>query len=507
MSGNTLDPKILARMNKDVSYVQSQTRGARRIKIDKGHNLIVRFLPARLGPDENWYARIAQHWLNKVPIICPKHTGDDFGGDINSDCPVCLLSDELNDDSDKDTSSFGWQVRANPQFTTYCLLWEKDDVKFSMDEVILPYEFRLSKATWEELKGYYMAGGRKYRNSVLDYEHGNDFSVIRTAQNIIRLDKLESAAIFDKDDPNWDRHIKKIEAAMKNPKVTIPTLAQLEAFADKVQEGALKLHRSRRDDDDDRPRRRAARGDDDEDRPRRRSRDDNGDEEGSGDEAAGRSQRDDRPPRRRQQNEDDESPRRSRETEERDADRSGTASRRRASADANDDEASPRRRAQVDDEDNIDYGPTRKRTRDDDDDADADRDPESRRSRQREEDPESGRSRKREEDPEDSRKRESEPDPDADNEVQPEEDPDKVRPRGKLPLTENRAKSREAASPTERDDDEEDALPPDDTDKVSPAKNLPAKDKDQEPPPVERKGSKSTAEAIQARLSKLSQRE
>ena len=520
MSGNTLDPKILARMNKDVSYVQSQTRGARRIKLEKGHNLIVRFLPARLGPDHNWYARIAQHWLAKVPITCPKHTGDDFGGDINVDCPICELAEELNDDRDKDTSNFGWQVRANPQFTTYCLLWEKDAVKMPMEEVVIPYEFRLSKATWEELKGFYMGGGRKHPDSVLDYEFGNDFSVNRT-QNSIRLDKLETIPIFDKDDPNWDKHIKKIEAAMKNPKVTIPTAAQLEAFADKVQEEAIKLHRYR-----------------DDDRPRRRSRDADEDDDDRG--GHSRSRRDDDEPRRPRSEDKDETPsRRSRKVEERDDEPRGRnasadkeeqerggalgdeeeeqprrrsapvdeeRSRRRAPVE--DDETSPRRRAPADEDDNIDLGPARRRTAEDTD----DRDPEPRRSRQREEDPEPHSSRPREEDPEARSSRDAEADPDAEKEGEPEQDPDTARPRGKLPPTENRTKAREASAPPDRGEDEDDPLPPDDKDTVPPAKNLPPKGKEQDddqesPPPVERRGSKNTAEAIKSRLAKLNARE
>jgi hypothetical protein len=559
-SGNTLDPKILARMNKDVSYVQSQTRGARRIKIDKGHNLVVRFLPARLGPDKNWYARLAQHWLNKVPIICPKHTGDDFGGDLAVECPVCMLAEELNDDRDKDTSKFGFRVMANPQFTTYCLLWEKDGVKMPMEEVVVPYEFKLTKATWEELKGFYMGGGRKYVDSVLDYEFGNDFSVNRT-QNAVRLDKLDSQPIFDRNDKNWDKHIKKIEAAMKNPKVTIPTAAQLEAFADKVQEEAIKLHRYR--DDDDRPRRRS-RDDDDDDRGERSRRDDaeaprrsrsdeddppprrGREEEPRDEDQAGntsrrdreepRSRRDDEPsgrrdddeePRRRAAVEEDEQPRRRAAVEEdeqprrRSADQDEQPRSRRAPVE--DDEQTPRRSAPArGEEDNIDYGPARRRTEAD---ADSNRDPEERRPRQRDEDPEARQPRSREKDPEEgrsrrdedpeagSRRRDPEPDPEVNDDTPPEEDPDKVRARGKLPPTENRSKGREASAPPDRGDEEEDPLPPDDTDKVPPAEKLPPKGKaaaaedEQAPPPVERRGNKNTADAIRSRLGKLNVRE
>jgi hypothetical protein len=70
-----------------------------------------------------------------------------------------------------------------------------------------------------------------------------------------------------------------------------------------------------------------------------------------------------------------------------------------------------------------------------------------------------------------------EPEADVDSETPPEEDQDaKVQARGKLPLTENRARARaEAASSPPQRDDEDDNLPEDDKDKVSPAKTPLAK--------------------------------
>ena len=84
-----VDPKILARMKKDMSFINSRLSSPR-IKLEKGHSIVVRFLPARLGPDKMWYARVAQHWLNEVPITCPRLTGDDFGGALDAYCPGLL---------------------------------------------------------------------------------------------------------------------------------------------------------------------------------------------------------------------------------------------------------------------------------------------------------------------------------------------------------------------------------------------------------------------------------
>ena len=493
-NSNTVDPKVLAAMKEEVSFLQSQQRGARRIKLEKGHQMIVRFLPAKLGPRNLWYARIAKHWLNKVPITCPRLTAEDFGGDRSIQCPVCLISDELNDDRDKDTSAFGWRLAANPQYLTYCILWEKDDVKMPMNEVIIPYEFQLAKATWEELRGFYQGGSNKSPDSVLDYHKGNDFSVIRTNKGT-RLDKLTpSSAIFDEDDKNFDVFIKKIDAAMKNPKVQIPTAAQLEAFADKVQEEAIKLHRHRyADEEDDRPRRRRAVPEEDTGRSRRSEPDD--------DEPA---------PRRRQAAEDEDEP----------------APRRRQAAE-DEDEPAPRRSSRNEDNDDGDLGPARRskdeepvprrRTAREDDDVD----PDAASPRGREEDPDEkpGR-REKDKDPDaETGEQEREEDPDAGADEPREEDPDEkpshdeeadepsAQAQGKLSPTENRAKAQAGRPAKPEAEDEDDNLPEDDKDKVPPAKYLPPKSGDtgEEPPPVERKGK--TIDAIQSRLRKLKEHE
>ena len=244
-------PKILTRMQKDMSLITSRL-ATPRIELEKGHNIVVRFLPARLGPDKMCYARLGQHWLHEVTITCPRLTGDYFGGALDADCPVCTLALELNDDRDKDTRAFGIKVMAKPQFLTYCLLWEKDGVKYPMEEVVNPYELLLEERTWKQLARYYIAGISMSPDSILDYKKGIDFSLYQS-NNGTRLDCLGQSTIFDVDD-NFEKHIKKLEATLKNPKVQMPTQAQLEGFADKVHGEAIKFHRQRNG-GNDRPRR------------------------------------------------------------------------------------------------------------------------------------------------------------------------------------------------------------------------------------------------------------
>lgn len=224
-------------MQNEDAFMQAQSRSARRVKLNRGQNWIIRFLPAKMGPDALWFARIAQHWMNKVPITCPRLTAPDFGGDPEAECPVCALADELNESPDEKVADFGYRAKANPLFVTWCIVWEKDGIAQPMSEVLNPYEFRHYRSTWEELKGFYIAGGRKSPNSILDYENGNDFSVNKTAKGM-RLDKQDASPIFDSAEPKYAEWLKKIESAMKAPKVVIPTEEQLHVFAAKLQEAA-----------------------------------------------------------------------------------------------------------------------------------------------------------------------------------------------------------------------------------------------------------------------------
>lgn len=254
----SIDPKILKRMQGEDTFLQSQTRGQRRVKLNTGQNWIVRFLPAKMGDDQLFFARIARHWLNKLPIICPRNTAVDFGGQPDCDCPICEVAEELNASSDEAISKFGYKAKSTPQFLTYCVVWEKDGVGQQMAEVLNPYEFWHYRSTWEELKGFYIAGGRKSENSILDYNTGNDFSVNKTAKGM-RLDKQDSSPIFDPKEPKYAEWIKKLEAQLKAPKVTIPTFEQMQVFAAKVEEAS---HRGPGAEDDSPRRRRPATEDD-----------------------------------------------------------------------------------------------------------------------------------------------------------------------------------------------------------------------------------------------------
>lgn len=238
-AASAVDPAMLAKLKGEDSFIQSEQRTIRRVKVERGKIWVVRFLPVELGPEKTWFARIARHWLNSKPVICPRTTHKDFGGDPKHHCPVCHISDELNASPNEAVSKFGYSVRATPQWITFCVVYEKDGQEQQLQEVLQPYEFAHYKSTWEELKGFFLSNATANNSmSVLDYENGNDFSVTRTGKGT-RLDKLEAQPIFEED--KMDAYIQKIESAIKDPSVKIPSEGDLRAFMLKVEEGASDL--------------------------------------------------------------------------------------------------------------------------------------------------------------------------------------------------------------------------------------------------------------------------
>lgn len=239
---SSVHPNILAQVDYERSFLTSQQKGARRVKLDRGKTWLIRFLPARLGPNQTWFARIARHWLSMRPIVCPRYTAPDFGGDPEAECACCDVAAELNDSADQEVSKFGFKVMGNPQWLTFCIVFEKDGDQMNMAEVLNPYEFNHYRGTFEELLNIYKAGIRRSPLSILDYKTGNDFVIMKTGKGM-KLDKQDAAPIFDLKDPNFESNIAKIEAAIKLPKITIPTADQLYTFSLKIQEFAEKIQK------------------------------------------------------------------------------------------------------------------------------------------------------------------------------------------------------------------------------------------------------------------------
>lgn len=246
--GSKMTDQALEALRNEERYVQSTYKQARRVKIEKGRMWRVRFLPARMGASETWYARIAKHWLGKNGIVCAAHTHPDYGGDPDAYCPCCEVAKGLNDSRNEEESKYGYRAMSTAQWLTYCCVFEKDGNEEGLNEVLSPYEFNHYKSSWESLRAFYMAGASRSADSILDYMTGNDFVVSKTSKGM-QLDKQDSMPIFDEADPKFDEWIAKVEEGLKTPKVVIPTEDALNVFATKIEEGAphaAPVHRASR---------------------------------------------------------------------------------------------------------------------------------------------------------------------------------------------------------------------------------------------------------------------
>jgi hypothetical protein len=247
MSNNNMHPEILEGLEYESQYIQ-KTSGAQRreVKLNRGDSWLLRFLPVKLGPNKRFYARIAKHWLNGLPIVCPRQTEEAYGGNPNAYCPVCDLSEHLNNDRNEDVSKFGFQMRATPQWTTFCVVFQKsvnggNAMDMSMPEILQPYTFQHYRSTWEELVNFVKQNARRAPDSVLDLEKGNDFYVSKGPKGM-RLDKQDSAPIFDVNDPNFDANVNKIFDACKEPNVKMPAEKKLDEYTAKAEELVAKLN-------------------------------------------------------------------------------------------------------------------------------------------------------------------------------------------------------------------------------------------------------------------------
>jgi hypothetical protein len=244
MSKN-INPEVLGGLDWERQFAQTHSFGGqkRRVQLDRGESWLIRFLPIELGGSKRFYARISRHWQDKRQIICPRLTEPAFGGNVEAYCPVCSVAEEINADKNEEISKAGYKLSAQMQWFTYCAVFEKtakngEPRQEPMNEVLLPYEFNHYKGTWDELCVFIQQNKRRTPLSVLDYQLGNDFFVTRGGKGI-RLDKQESAPIFEPTDPKFDEWIAKLEANCKDPVVKVPTDKQLEDFAAKAEEAIL----------------------------------------------------------------------------------------------------------------------------------------------------------------------------------------------------------------------------------------------------------------------------
>jgi len=246
-------------IEKERKALQSK-RDDNNIKLEKeGDVWLIRFLPALLGIGERkkFYARIAQHWVNKRPHFCARMTPPEFGGHPDSNCPLCDLSTEIADshrNRNRDVSMVGYRAQASSQWLTYALVWSKeskgqDAIVPEGDDRWQPYRFWLNKTNFEDMLEYWkryrdkliLAKNPASRLSIFDPDIGTDFFVKRT-NNKITLQKDESRSIFDADYTDDDKAalMEYIHSKIKMPTYNPLGSEEMNAACEKLEEAARK---------------------------------------------------------------------------------------------------------------------------------------------------------------------------------------------------------------------------------------------------------------------------
>lgn len=235
-------------MEKHNAAFASMSKQSRRVNIDQNHTWRLRILPVSFGPEKEPFVSIAQHWWNKSPITCPRHTTPAWGGDPDYPCPICDTSDILNESQDKEKSDIGYRVRCSIRVRSWCVVFDIEDPRGNIEEpptaeILNPYEFDMFKTTWEAFSKYQRWALSRRRGAsdsdwgLLDLETGCDLLATQGGRGV-SLDRCDPAPIFPLDDPKYNEYIQKIWSRLHEPKIIIPDERQLLEIADKVQDYA-----------------------------------------------------------------------------------------------------------------------------------------------------------------------------------------------------------------------------------------------------------------------------
>jgi hypothetical protein len=263
---------VLSGLDED-RKIAAQTNRASRVKIEKGHAWLLRFLPFPMGKRGLPWARIGAHWISKTPCYCKQNTSPDFGGDPNFVCPVCEVTDTMHSqaDSDADRDDF-YQCQVRLAWTMWCIVFAKEDDRgrqeeMTEEETLTPYEFNIPKAAWQtfsaKLERSKSRKGGDDAVGFLSLENGCDIWVAKDKKNAYSFDLSDTGygPIFELDD-RYEAKLVRIWKQLRQPSVKFHDDARLNATADMLAERAFKqaadsLSERRsggrsRDDDDDR---------------------------------------------------------------------------------------------------------------------------------------------------------------------------------------------------------------------------------------------------------------
>jgi hypothetical protein len=260
-----VDREIIAALDEEREYANSQARYSNRLQLDRGDTVLVRFLPVQMGRRKQWYLRVGRHWINRRPYFCKQVSSIDAGGDPNYACPLCDMCEQHMQNTDDDISNAAFRASANAQWMLYCIVWQRgerghDPSPVPRSELYVPYEIWLTRDAWLELSAIFKRSLRPQGSvlSILDPNHGSDIWINKDKRGVLHFQKNDPQPIADKD---AEQLMEKIVAKVRIQEFRAITGEKMEDALDKLEDAILRPSRRRDRDDDDRGGR--GRGDDD----------------------------------------------------------------------------------------------------------------------------------------------------------------------------------------------------------------------------------------------------
>lgn len=244
---NTLD--LVTNLNLEAERkIATQSNKAARVKIERGDQWLVRFLPFPQGSNRQPFAPIAQHWIGTGPgarvFNCVRHTPKWFGGNPDAACAVCDIAEQMyNEATDDDERDLFYQVQHRMSFRSYCLVLAKQNDRgvqedMDEDEILTPYEFLISKSAFANLETKINRSKTRPGSSplgLLDIKTGCDLWAMRDKKNSLSFDLGESGPIFPLDD-QFEVKLQRVWKQLKQPTMKFLSDERLNALADMIYE-------------------------------------------------------------------------------------------------------------------------------------------------------------------------------------------------------------------------------------------------------------------------------
>jgi hypothetical protein len=196
---------IMAAVNEERSYADSQVNRSKRLKLDKGASALIRVLPTQMGARKTWFIRVGWHWVNGRPYICKRTTSPDLGGDPECVCELCELCDQHLQSHVKEVADRASRASSFPQWLFYAVIFEKQEPgdeprAVPKSEQYVANEVWINKYGWQDLCAVFTRSTRKglVRLGFVDPEKGNDLWMRKDGRGATHFEREEPAPLVDK---------------------------------------------------------------------------------------------------------------------------------------------------------------------------------------------------------------------------------------------------------------------------------------------------------------------